>query len=285
MSFLKKMVRGGSGVLAKGLFRKYEHQLSEEEAEADLLRKQHLASYENSLLTQRAKTLADYESGIRKQEREDTYDFEKQKALEKSDLEDQIIEKDAGKLFDSLEERGATEGLDKNKFKSDMLFIHRASKGATPLTNDQKIEIIKNANEAWDKLSTMGGPEYDTWTAKYGAKARDKFIESQINSSVFGGTSDVDKAGKIVSEKKQKDILAEIKAGDPEEMIKKIMKTQNVKRKEAEDIYSSIIDAPMIKPGKTKKRAGFLDQIGARFNVEEDIPERVEKPSFLDYNL
>lgn len=264
-SMLKKGIRAGMAGLSKGLFRKYEHQLGEEEAEADLLRKQHLASYENSLLTGRAKALAEHKADL-------DYSMEKKKALEAGDIQDEITMKESGKLYDSLAEREGIEGLpSKEAFQKDMLFISRASKGATPLSNDQKIEIIKNANEAWDKMSTLGGDEFDQWTAKHGANARQKFIESQINSSVFGGSSSLDKASKIVSKSKEENIIKEIKEGDPEQMIKKIMKSQKVKRKEAEAIYAEITGAPVIGPDKSKKRPGFLQQsFPGMFNETKD---------------
>lgn len=278
-SFLKKGLRAGFGTISKGLYSKYEHELKEEEAEADLLRKQNLAVFEDKLLSDRAIKLA-------KKEQELTLDTQRKSALQKGEIEEEIAIRDAGKLHDSMAEREDIGELpSKEEFQRDMLFIHRASKGSTPLNNDQKIEIIKNANEAWDKMSTLGGPEYDELVAKHGTKARQKFIEREINNSLFGGTSQVDKASKIISQKKQKDIIKEIKSGDPEEMVKKIMKTQKVNRDEATVIYADIMKTQVLSPDKTKKRAGFLDQIGARFNVEEDIPEKVEKPSFLDYNL
>jgi hypothetical protein len=252
---LRKGIRAGANALGKGLFRKYEHQLKEEEAEADLLRQQHLANYQDSLLTNRAKVLKEHEIDV-------TYKQKRKEALGASDLADEITLKDAGKLHDSLAEREGIENLpSKEEFKSDMLFISRATKGATPLNNDQKIEIIKNANEAWDKLSTLGGEEYDMWIAKYGpSKARSKFIESQINSSIFGGSSAVDKAEKSVGKAKQKKIIKGLKEMEPEKAIMKIMDKEKIDRQEAIGKWEKLTGKRFLQPDKSKKRPSFLRQ-------------------------
>lgn len=252
MGMLQKGIRAGMGTLSKGLFKKYEHQLSEEEAEADLLRQQHLATYQDSLLTNRAKVLKEHEVDI-------NYKQKKKEALEAGDIADEITNKEAGKLYDSLAEREGIEGLpSKEQFQSDMLFIDRASKGATPLSNDQKIEIIKNANEAWDKMATLGGPEYDKWIAQHGPdKARGKFIESQINSDVFGGTSMLDKAGKSVKKSKQEKVINRLKEMEPEQAIATIAQTEDISEAEATVKYEELIGKPVISPDKKKKRPGF----------------------------
>jgi len=282
-SMLKKGMRAGFGTLSKGLFRKYEHQLKEEEAEANLLREQNLALYQDGLLTNRAKVVADHESKLRKQEKLDNYELEKQKALEQGDISDQITLKESGKLYESLAKREGVAGLpSKEEFQEDMLFIDRASKGASPLSNDQKIEIIKNANEAWDKMSTLGSPEYDGLIAKHGSeKARQKFIEKQINSSVFGGTSMLDKASTIVSKEKEKKIIQEIKESAPEDAIKKIMKTQKVKRPEAEEIYKELTGVDVLSPDKKKKRPGFMRaSFPSAFTDEEEGKKKKELSIF-----
>jgi hypothetical protein len=272
---LKKGLRQGFGTLSKGLFRKYEHQLREEEADADLLRKQNLALYEDKLLTDRTIKIAEKQQEI-------TLDTQKKSALQKGEVAEEITMRDAGNLYESLAKREGIENLPgKEEFIDDMLFISRASAGATPLDNDQKIELLKEANKSWNDMATLGGDEYEALIAEHGPdKAREKYIHKTINNSIFGGTSMLAKTEAIVGKSKKAKTIKEIQEGDPDEMVEKIMKTQDVTRPEAEELYEEITGRPAIRSDKVKRKPSFLRQSFPGLFTDEK--EEKESKSIFD---
>jgi hypothetical protein len=342
---LKKGLRAGFGTMAKGLYAKYEQALRDEEAEADLLRKQHLASYEDSLLTNRAMKVAEKEnefaterikledelsvgrielqaditdkqkdSGFRlgdrvvsvgqleqmddatKEQLVKASDYalgmEEKKQLKQIETAEKIVKTDAANLHDSLSKRKGMEDLPpKEEFVENILFISRASKGSTPLSNSEKIDLIKEANKAWETMSTGGGEEYDALIAKHGPNARKQFIEGFLNDSMFGGTSLGEKAGGLISGTREERIKQEIKDADFEDAIDRIMKTQGADRPAAIKMWEEITGRTYIAGTPMKKRPGLLQRSGVYTGKsEEEKAEKLEqikktKKFEIPYNL
>jgi hypothetical protein len=275
MSMLSRGVSAGFDVYSKGQFKNYEKQLREEEAEAQLARDQHMESYKDSLITARTMKLRENEIGIQREQEQSgfvlngkpltNFDYknlpqdQKDQAMNVSDariyeaqkeklsmtsfdreLNDTLIAEDAGKFYDLAVARDPELAniLPKQQLIDNMLYIDAASKGGNPLSNTEKIDLIKAQNKMWTEMEAAGSPEYKELVAQYGPeKARERFIMKGLASPAFGGTSMGDKASRSAAEAKAQKFKDQLDTLPYDDAIKLIMDNEGIKSiKEAEKL-------------------------------------------------
>jgi hypothetical protein len=361
MSILSKGLRAGFGTLSKGLYAKYESALKEEEREAQYLRDQHLALFEDSLLRKRTEAfkeidrkndlakiqeeaklretglinvaregskikLSEKSSGYRDGDRdvpmaeyekmtpeqkatlvkESEYQFstQKQAALNLNDLTREIeninLEKDSNEAYDvySAYDPKFKELVSRADFKRDMKLYHVASKGGTPLSNKEKIDLYKVGSESWDKLFTDNPDEYKARVASAKGKtpeekirnARSGFISDIMNDPEFQSTTSVGaKARSIVDSKltaQEQAFISKLASMPYEQAVKTVMDQERVTEPEARKaLHEYDIDPPKGEQDSGTVGGGLLPKWEKppwtekleRADKEEDIQGLIKK--------
>lgn len=279
-SLLSKAARGGFDTLSKGLFRKYESSLRQEEEEANFLREQHLATYKNDLDMDRMTAmknldasisrgtspsgftsgdriipLSEYESMTDEQKggltsiSQRTMDLGREKATFDNETVRQINESniisDAEQLYDVYAE-GSTEFaslIDKPTFVKDMKLMAFASKGEKELSNSEMIDLYKIQSEAWTAMATDNPDEMTKRIGDAGgdeAKARSNFLMEGRAAIGKSGKSGREKVKGIVSSATKQKTVQHFKTIPQDQAVQEIMDKQKVGRKEAIQLFEEV---------------------------------------------